>query len=560
MEQQSALAQTTQPEESQTRNRFARVRDFFAMHHFFTEDTSPDNGQVVELQRRATWLGLALFLMSVSEVLYDPQPIKAFSYVLYAFVSFLAFALLAMSFAAVWMTFRPMTLKQQTQQAHQSPRRWQRITLKLMLILALVGSYLCIYTVVESFLPPQFTNDGTSLDTNAAALLLQGRNPYTDSNMLDIARRFGIQPNWTTPLRVGEFANRLEYPTPVEFQTVMDTDLKNGDGSEFESKVSYPALSFLTLVPFVWLKSYNVLPFYLACYALLVAIAWKVVRPELRPWVLLLAMANVPMWSSTVSGNLDIFYTLLIVMAWLLRDYRWRSALFLGLAVASKQIAWYFVPFYLIMTWRHYSLEEAVRRLAIAGTIGLAFNLPFILWDPQAWLAGVFAPVADPMFPLGIGLIELSITHVLPYFPGWVYSFLEGGALILALAYYWRLCRKHPEAAMLLAVLPLIFAWRSLPSYFYCAIYPIFLLMAARPLPGSYGARRRTVPFIFGSGERAMRKQGIPASIGARAAMQIVSLCRGVISPGRFASAWSWLFPHSVWPGQEEDEPAVQGG
>ncbi len=233
MEQQSALAQTTQPEESQTRNRFARVRDFFAMHHFFTEDTSPDNGQVVELQRRATWLGLALFLMSVSEIMYDPQPIKAFSYVLYALVRFLSFALLAMSFAAVWMTFRPMTLKQQTQQAHQSPRRWQRITLKLMLVLALVGSYLCIYTVVESFLPPQFTNDGTSLDTNAAALLLQGRNPYTDSNMLDIARRFGIQPNWTTPLRVGEFANRLEYPTPVEFQTVMDTDLKNGDGSEF---------------------------------------------------------------------------------------------------------------------------------------------------------------------------------------------------------------------------------------------------------------------------------------------------------------------------------------
>ncbi len=140
MEQQSALAQTTQPEESQTRNRFARVRDFFAMHHFFTEDTSPDNGQVVELQRRATWLGLALFLMSLSEVMYDPQPIKAFSYVLYALVRFLSFALLAMSFAAVWMTFRPMTLKQQTQQAHQSPRRWQRITLKLMLILALVGS------------------------------------------------------------------------------------------------------------------------------------------------------------------------------------------------------------------------------------------------------------------------------------------------------------------------------------------------------------------------------------------------------------------------------------
>ncbi len=33
---------------------------------------------------------------------------------------------------------------------------------------------------------------------------------------------------------------------------------------------------------------------------------------------------------------------------------------------------------------------------------------------------------------------------------------------------------------MLLAVLPLFFAWRSLASYFYCAAYPIFILMAAQ--------------------------------------------------------------------------------
>src|SRR5205807_849390 len=106
-----------------------------------------------------------------------------------------------------------------------------------------------------------------------------------------------------------------------------------------------------------------------------------------------------------------------------------------------------------------------------------------------------------------------------------------------ALIYYWRLCHKHPEAAMLLAVFPLIFAWRSLPSYFYCAIFPIFLLMNARHLPDYYGARRHNVPFIFGGGEQAVRRQIIPAPIGVRAAMQVVSLFRGMISPGWFASA-----------------------
>jgi len=36
---------------------------------------------------------------------------------------------------------------------------------------------------------------------------------------------------------------------------------------------------------------------------------------------------------------------------------------------------------------------------------------------------------------------------------------------------------------MLLAVIPLFFAWRSLPSYFYCIAYPIFILMASQAKP-----------------------------------------------------------------------------
>ncbi len=36
---------------------------------------------------------------------------------------------------------------------------------------------------------------------------------------------------------------------------------------------------------------------------------------------------------------------------------------------------------------------------------------------------------------------------------------------------------------MLLAIIPNFFAWRSLPSYFYCAAYPLFVLMAARMQP-----------------------------------------------------------------------------
>ncbi|HEY4387714.1 MAG TPA: glycosyltransferase 87 family protein, partial [Ktedonobacteraceae bacterium] len=215
-------------------------------------------------------------------------------------------------------------------------------------------------------------------------------------------------------------------------------------------------------------------------YLALIFVAWKVIRPELRPWLILLSLANIPMWSSTVGGNLDVFYTLLIVLVWLCREKRWQSAALLGLAIASKQIAWFFTPYYLIMVWRTYGFKEAVYRGIIASGVALAVNLPFIIWNAHAWLSGVMAPMADPMFPLGVGVISLSTSHLIPYLSQTVYTVLELLGIIVCLGIYWRICRKYPEAAMLLGVIPLFFAWRSLSSYFYCVAYPLFILLAVR--------------------------------------------------------------------------------
>jgi hypothetical protein len=477
MAQRSVLTQTTQPEEATPKK-----TTYQWMRHFFTEDVSPDNRPVIDLQRRATWVAVALILQSLNEIdhnWYFPA--------LQPFGSIIPFVLILGSFYAMWMAFRPRSLRQQTRSARNYPARWQRIVLIMTLILTIAGFVQCGRTIIMSFGSPQFSNDGTSLDTNAAMLLKQGRNPYTDSNMLDMYRLFHLAPDWTTPLRRGQFANRVDYPSEAEFRSILDTALKAGgaasDAPEFESKVSYPPLSFLTLMPFAWLNTYNVLPFYLLSYLAIIVIAWKATRPELRPWVLLLAMANIPMWSSTVGGNLDVFCTLLVILAWMLRDARWTSAIFLGLAIATKQTSWFLFPFYMLMVSRNFGLKESLYRMFIAGVLALAFNLPFIIWNPAAWLSGVLTPVADPMFPMGVGIVDLSITHLIPYLPSMVYQALEGGAILGSLIVYWHVCRKCPEAAMLLAIVPLFFAWRSLPSYFYSAAYPLFILMASQAKP-----------------------------------------------------------------------------
>ena len=58
---------------------------------------------------------------------------------------------------------------------------------------------------------------------------------------------------------------------------------------------------------------------------------------------------------------------------------------------------------------------------------------------------------------------------------------------------------------MLLAVLPLFFAWRSLSSYFYCSAFPLFVLMAARmPLGQKAPAQQK----VQGSSEPAIKWYG----------------------------------------------------
>ena len=481
MEQQLVFPQA----QTASRSRRFALRKLDVLSVFFAADRSPDNRTVIDIQRRACWIGPALILQALNEAV---SQIPGQWYQLHmpfmrSWQGTVSFCLILGSFFFMWMAFRPTTLRQQTRRVAKHPYRWQCAILILVLITSIAGVFELGRAVYMGFFEaPQYTNDGTSLDTNAAMLLLQGRDPYVDSNMLRIARLFNLDPTWTTPLREGQFANRLNYPSPTELRTVLDTDGKSGQAPEFEAKVSYPSLSFLTLVPLIWLGIYNVLPLYLLCYIALVALGWSAARKELRPWIIVFALANVSMWSSVIGGNLDVLEILFVVTAWLCREHRWRSALALGLAMACKQPAWFFVPFYAILLFRMYGWKEVARRLALVSLVMLALNLPFILWDAGAWAAGVMAPIADPMFPMGVGIVGLVGSPFLHgYMSGTVYSVLEYGIFYpLCLAWYWRLCKSCPEAAMLLAVLPLFFAWRSLPSYFACAAFPIFILLASR--------------------------------------------------------------------------------
>ena len=326
-----------------------------------------------------------------------------------------------------------------------------------------------------------YHNDAIALNECAALLVLRGEDPYRRLDLFECYGERGIGADRTTPLRRGAFSEVRVYPTEEELDAAWTARQRGGwsEDIEFQWRPSYPALSILLILPWVALGwDANVL--YVLC--LLAAMALVIVRapPGLRPFALTGLLAAVSLTAFTVGGSADLLYALPLVAAWLWRERRW-SAVPFAIALAVKQLAWFFAPFYLLQVAARLGWREAAVRLAVAGGIFVAVNAPFLLWDARSWLLGVVGPVAEPMFPRGAGLVFLSANGVLPLFPATAYLALETVVGIAALAVAWRARHSSPELGVVLAMLPLFFAWRSLFSYFF--LLPLFALAAIARMP-----------------------------------------------------------------------------
>ncbi|HEX9069518.1 MAG TPA: hypothetical protein VF807_12175 [Ktedonobacterales bacterium] len=363
--------------------------------------------------------------------------------------------------------------------------RLQQVVLVSLLICALFDIQFIMPLAKAPFTAPDYPNDGTTLDHYAAQEVIAGHNPYITTDLVAAIRQFNQDPVRTTPLRQGYFKSlpANQYPSKDQLRNVFNVEPSGfaSSISEFETRVSYPALAFLPLVPIVWAGAPNVTPFFLACLVALGVLVVLSFPRQLRWFAALAFAASGPFIVAALNGSLDIFYMVLVFAAWLVLRRSWSSALLFGLALAAKQLAWFIAPYYFIAVWRHYGWREALKRVGVSGGVFALINLPFFLSDPTAWVKGVLAPMADPMFPLGSGLVKLGLSGIGPLAPQAIYSGLEAIAVVVCLVYYFRRGYLAPETGMVLAVIPLFFAWRSLTTYFdYVALPTIAIYMARR--------------------------------------------------------------------------------
>jgi hypothetical protein len=324
-----------------------------------------------------------------------------------------------------------------------------------------------------------YHNDAIALNDCAARLLLAGRDPYASLDIFDCYSGLGIGADRTTPLQRGAFSAVTVYPTDDQLDRTWVLRQQEGANLEFVTRPSYPALSFLVLVPFVALGIDTNYLYLLCLLAAMAVIVWRA-SATLRPFVLTGLLGASCLAAFTVGGSADLLYALPLVLAWLFRE-RLVGAIAFGVATSIKQIAWFVAPFYLIAVIASSGWRAALRDVAIAGAIFGVTNLPFIAWHPADWLAGVLTPVVEPMFPRGSGVVFLGTNGGLGLLPSTAYLALEGSAMLVCLAIAWRARKTSPEIGIALALIPLFFAWRSLFSYFF--LIPLFAFAGLVRMP-----------------------------------------------------------------------------
>ena len=364
------------------------------------------------------------------------------------------------------------------------------------------------YMLYLAFLAPPghaYDSDMLALAHVNAALVLSGHNPYTSDAFYRVA--FARFPSFLgTPLRGKVFGTGFDPPSPARIAAVQRqyVRLPQSVRGAFDPRTlhSYPALSFLLYIPVLWAGLPNILPVHLGIYGLLAAwLVWKMPVGE-RKWGALTVLAAAPVVVASLIESNEIVCVALLLLAWEFRRRRWLGAILLGLACAYKQYAWTFVPFFVVETLIAEGYVEALWQSMITLGAFLLPNLPFLVESPLAWFASLWLPISDPLFPQGMGVIALSLGHLLPYAPPVFYAALEAAALGVALAVASR-WRMHLGAGVLvLALVPLFFAFRSVPSYFafapWLALYAVISRPAGRVAAGGQAERER-VPLPLGA-------------------------------------------------------------
>jgi uncharacterized membrane protein len=269
---------------------------------------------------------------------------------------------------------------------------------------------------------------------------------------------------------VGTLSDVFPYPSESQLRQLYDEAERSPQEVpiELESQLNYPAGVFLLAAPFFWVGIHNFR--WIVAIFLFAALAYGFWHTPKKYRLVFIgaALASLELWFSLLKGTTELMVFPFLVAGWCMLPRRPMWALFLiGIAAATKQIAWFFIPFALVFTYSNWGLKRSIQGLAIIIAVFAAFNLPFIVVNPDAWFSSIFAPIKSTFFPIGIGLATMAESGVVGPGSAPFFAAMEAAVFLGSIIWYFFKVRRYPYAGVLLSILPLFFAWRSLFYYFY---------------------------------------------------------------------------------------------
>lgn len=358
-------------------------------------------------------------------------------------------------------------------------RRWVQTIVLAVVVLAFI-----VWAWQQILLAPAYATDELAFDQYAAHLLLAGVDPYRVS-LAAAFPRYQVSPD----------AYTLKF-----------------NGSPVTT-LSYPALAFLAYVPLLLAGVHAQAGEFvdIAAWAVTILVTWFAVRPAWRPLVLVLVSLSAYV-AYAVGGVTDaLFVPMLVGVAALLdrfadrRRLGWLAPVLLGCAMAVKQTPWLVAPFLALVVLRLVADREgwraAWRRLGLFVVVSaVAFamwQIPFILWDPRAWLIGTLTPFDSSVVPAGQGLVALTLAFGIGGGGFTWLTVLSIVCLLGGLVIAWLMWPRIAWLAFLLPVIALFFATRSFGSYFVNLVPPALVALGRWP-SGPYTTSRRTLTWVFG--------------------------------------------------------------
>lgn len=332
--------------------------------------------------------------------------------------------------------------------------------------IGLLATFLLQMTVTVVTQPAlgQYGTDALAFNHYSAQLVLAGQDPYTAS-MEPAYREFDVPASVYTPTVNGGFV----------------------------LSQSYPALSFLVYVPFVALHVRSMLFVELGFAVLSMMLLYMLAAPGRKALALLIFFASSEYLSFAQGSVTDVIWLPLMMLV----AAFWDSdslvvPIALGLACAVKQDPWFVVPFACVHWAMRRNASYAARQGAVTAAAFLLPNLPFVIWNPAAWLRGIFFPMISGAVPAGSGVVQLITSNVFPFPVSWL-SWEWPLVLLAGIALYALRYRAVAWLPFIWPAVALFFSPRSLENYFlYWPILVVTYLAVGRSEPAAALSR----PFI----------------------------------------------------------------